>query len=174
MRIVRQFVSALATTISPQHSTPPDPTQLLIAEYEFARDNRNHGDAAAWEMTAIVWGAQTLLLGFVLEAISNSDVQPLIVLVGVLGLVLCRFNYVVVDTRNMVCNLMNEICAEIEKNTAQMLRKPQNRLNERYKPRIQSFWFNVVNWSFVVAWLAVIAMALWLLCHRHSSSVSLR
>jgi hypothetical protein len=45
--------------------------QLLIAEYEFARDNRNHGDATEWEMTAIVWGAQTLPLGFILEAISN-------------------------------------------------------------------------------------------------------
>jgi hypothetical protein len=46
---------------------PPESTDLQIAEYEFARDNRGHADATAWEMTAIVWGGQTLLLGFILS-----------------------------------------------------------------------------------------------------------
>jgi hypothetical protein len=31
-------------------------TQIALAEYEFARDNRNQADATFWEMTAIVWG----------------------------------------------------------------------------------------------------------------------
>lgn len=161
-----------ATSQPPPPSPSDQEIQFMIAEYEFARDNRNHGDATEWEMTAIVWGAQTLLLGFVLEAISNRDVQPLIVLVGVLGLVLCRFNYVVVRTRNMVCNLMNGICRDIENSTPLMRHKPQNYLNERYPPRIQSFWFNVVNWLFVLVWLAVIVTVLWLLCHRHSPPAS--
>jgi hypothetical protein len=151
---------------------PPERTALLIAEYEFARDNRGNADATAWEMTAIVWGGQTLLLGFVLEAISNRDVQLLIVLVGVLGLVLCRFNYVVVTTRNLVCNAMNRICGEIENSTEEMLRKPQNRLNSVYPSRVQTLWFNVVNWVFAVAWLAVIAKTLWLFCYHQSSPMS--
>lgn len=139
--------------------------QFILAEYEFARDNRNHADATEWEMTAIVWGAQTLLLGFVLEAMSNRDVQPLIILVGTLGLVLCRFNYIVVRTRNMVCNLMNEICAGIENSTAFMSRKPQNRIDQHYPRKIQTFWFKAVNVFFAAAWLFVIVTAARLLCH---------
>jgi len=122
---------------------------FVLAAYEFARDNRNHGDATLWEMTAIVWGAQTLLLGFILEAMSKRSVQLLIVFIGVLGLVLCRFNYVVVRSRRMVCNLMNKICSEIETNTTKMVYKPQNRLDAEYKRETQSRWFNIVNWVFV-------------------------
>src|SRR5580700_9125501 len=106
-----------------QGSVPLDRTALLVAEYEFARDNRSTADATSWEMTAIVWGGQTLLLGFILEAVSNRDVQLLIALVGVLGLVLCRFNYVVMRSRNIVCKEMNAICVEIENSTAEMLHK---------------------------------------------------
>ena len=153
---------------SSQALAPLDRTTLLVAEYEFARDNRSTADATAWEMTAIVWGGQTLLLGFILEAISNRDVQLLIALVGVLGLVLCRFNHVVVHTRNIVCNRMNKICREIENSTAEMLHKPQNRLDDVYPPGVQTLWFNIVNWLFVVAWLAVIAKVLWLFCHHRT------
>jgi hypothetical protein len=142
---------------------------LLIAQYEFARDNRGQADSSAWEMTSIVWGAQTLLLGFVLEAISDRNVQLLIVLLGVLGLVLCRFNYVVMDSRHSVCNAMNEICRKIENETAAMLRKPQISLDKLYKPGRQTLWFNVVNWGFALAWLAVIANSLYLFCHHHHS-----
>jgi hypothetical protein len=61
---------------------------------------------------------------------------------------------------------MNAICREIENSTADMLRKPQNRLDEIYPPRVQTLWFNIVNWLFVVAWLAVIVNVLWLFCHH--------
>ena len=148
---------------------PPDRTALLIAEYEFARDNRSNADATAWEMTAIVWGAQTLLLGFVLEAISNRDAQPLITGVGVLGLLLSVFNYIAMYARNKVCNTMIQICLRIE-DRPEMEFKPQHFLNERYQRGIQSWSFYVMNAIFFLAWLAVIVWTAWLYCHNSSQS----
>ena len=135
-----------------------DPTDLLIAEYEFARDNRSNADATAWEMTAIVWGAQTLLLGFVLEAISNRDAQLLIIGVGALGLLLSVFNYIAMYARNKVCNSMIKVCLCIGEQSG-MKFKPQHFLNERYPKRIQSWPFYVMNAIFFFAWLAVMLTA---------------
>jgi hypothetical protein len=129
--------------------------QALIAEYGFASDNRNHGDAVAWEMTAIVWGGQTLLLGFALEAISQRSAQPLVVLAGVLGILMCCFNAVVVRTRNEVCRVMIQVCIEIE-DKIPMLFKPQHRLTASYPGGTQSLWFKILNWSFVPVWAVVI------------------
>jgi hypothetical protein len=152
-------------------SATPDPTQFLIAEYEFARDNRNHADASAWEMTSIVWGAQTLLLGFVLEAVSNRDAQPLIMLIAVLGLVMTVFNYVVMTARNRVCNLMNKICLLIE-DRPEMVFKPQSYLNRFYRPRIQTVAFRIVNSLFILVWLAVFYAAGRLFFYHNSPSLS--
>lgn len=132
--------------------------QILMAEYEFARDNRNQGDATAWEMTAIIWGGQTLLLGFALEAISNPSAQPLIVGVGALGILMCSFNHVVMQTRTKVCNLMNKLCMEIEDRVPMVL-KPQKRLDDEYVHGIQSRWFKYLNWAFVPMWVLVILRA---------------
>jgi hypothetical protein len=140
---------------------PENQKELLLAAYEFARENRNQSDAAAWEMTAIVWGGQTLLLGFVLEAISNRDAQPLIVLAGVLGALMCGFNHVVMRARNGICKSMVDICIEIEKSLS-MPTKPQARLSEHYRPGTQRRWFRIINWVFLPVWLAVIAKAVWL------------
>ena len=135
-----------------------DPTQLLLAEYEFAHENRSSADATAWEMTAIVWGGETLLLGFVLETIKDREAQPLIIGVGVLGLLLSVFNYIVMYARNKVCNTMIRICLCIEEKSG-MKFKPQHFLNESYRPGIQRWSFYVMNAIFFLAWLAVIVTA---------------
>jgi hypothetical protein len=152
-----------------QNSPDLDKTQFMIAAYEFARDNRSHADATAWEMTAIEWGAQTLLLGFVLEAISNRDSQVLIMLVGMLGLTMSVFNCVVMAARNRVCEVMIRICLRIEEKP-EMVFKPQKRLNRLYRPRIQTWSFRIVNSSFVPVWLWVIFQAGKLYFHHSSPS----
>jgi hypothetical protein len=93
-------------------------------------------------------------------------------LAGILGIVMCRFNAVVVlQTRNEVCKVMIQLCIEIE-DRIPMLFKPQHRLTASYPSGLQSFWFKILNWSFVPVWVAVIARAGWLYCHHVSGSAS--
>lgn len=46
--------------------------------YQSAQQSAEHHDAMLWEVTYIVWGSTTLLLGFVLEAINEEPLLSLI------------------------------------------------------------------------------------------------
>src|SRR6266404_8383931 len=61
-------------------------TQKMLAEYEQAQSIGQHSDAVFHEVTAIVWGANTLLLGFILEVPCESDNQKLVVLSAIVGM----------------------------------------------------------------------------------------
>ncbi len=143
---------------SSQEGSATREDEILLAQYNFASDNRNHADASAWEMTSIVWGAQTLLLGFILEAMSNKDVQILIIVIGVVGLFLCGFNCLTMGARNVVSNAMIRICLRVEEEL-EMTPGPQHFLNRVYWKRIQTWSFVVINILFAVAWVWVIVTA---------------
>lgn len=132
-------------------------TDILLAEYEFARENRNSGDAIGWEMTAISWGGQTLLLGFVLEAIDHPLAELLILAVAILGILLSCFNHIVMRRRMLVCDSMNQVCREVE--TKLMMRlQPQHRIDSVYPKKWikkQYTWFLIVNYSFALVWFGV-------------------
>lgn len=51
---------------------------VLLNEYERAQELAHHSDAVFWEITSIIWGANTLMLGFVLEAMGNCRAKLLI------------------------------------------------------------------------------------------------
>ena len=103
----------------------------LRAAYEFARETRDHGDALLWEVAAIVWGGQTLLLGFVLEAISGElQAQILILFIGVVGIVMAIFNHKIMRTRSDVCLGMIEVMSDLE-NRLEMQIKPQQILSAK-------------------------------------------
>jgi len=155
----------VGSTIQPPVGAPyPDQTSILLAEYEFARENRNQANTAAWEMTAIMWGGQTLLLGFALEAVEYRSAQPLIVVLSLLGIVLSCFNYVVMQTRILVCHQMVDVCYEIE-DLLPMVVKPQHRLNPLYPKKKQTRWFYAVNFIFAAAWILVGLRAGVFYCH---------
>jgi hypothetical protein len=135
--------------------------QKLIAENEFARDNRIQGDASAWETTAIIWGGQTLLLGFALEAISKRPAQPLVVLLGILGVIMCVFNAKIMKVRRDVCQYMIQVCTQIEEKL-QMDFKPQSGLSKDYPKGFQTGWFGKLNWSFGIVWVLFMVRAAWL------------
>jgi hypothetical protein len=143
----------MGTTIQPPVGIPnPDQTPILLAEYEFARENRNQADTAAWEMTAIMWGGQTLLLGFVLEAIELRAAQPLIMFLAAFGVALSYYNHVVMQTRSLVAREMVRVCGEVER-LVPMVLKPQQGLNLLYPKNRQTTWFYIINFGFAAAWL---------------------
>jgi hypothetical protein len=141
----------------------PERNDALLAAYEFARENGTQADSMAWEMTAIIWGGQTLLLGFVLEAIGNSIAQPLIVLMCILGVFLALFNRATMRTRTFVARTMVETCRKIEVAVSMSIR-PQEKLDSQYPAKRQSVWFDRVNYTFMVIWILVGLFTLGLLC----------
>ncbi len=60
---------------------------ILLSGLDHAHRTFEHSDAVFWEITAIMWGSSTLILGFVLEA-DPVKVRPLIVAAAVVGALL--------------------------------------------------------------------------------------
>jgi hypothetical protein len=81
--------------------------QFILAEYEYARETWNHNDTVAWEIVAIIWGGETLLLGFVVQAMSQER-NPwwLIFCVSVVGILMGLLNRTVLATRAYTCATM--------------------------------------------------------------------
>jgi len=138
-----------------------DQDQNLRDAYLFARETRDHADTLLWEVGAIVWGGETLLLGFVLEAIDgNKRALVLIVIVALIGMLMAYFNDQIMSKRSLVCSEMIKIMAGIE-NQLTMPVKPQQRLSEVYPAGSQRRWSEWLNLSFVAGWVIVIVVALY-------------
>jgi hypothetical protein len=134
--------------------------QDLRDAYEFARETRGEADTILWEVAAIIWGGQTLLLGFVLEAISGS-VQALILIVCVssVGMLMTVFNEKIMSTRSYVCRTMVRTMAELEVSLGMEI-KPQQRLSQDYPTGLQRRWASRVNYTFGVAWAIVLIIVI--------------
>jgi hypothetical protein len=133
--------------------------ESLLGAYEFARETRDHGETVAWEVASIIWGGQTLMLGFVLEAISGKPQALLLVLiVSILGIVMMFFNNKILTARNTVCHLMNSLCSGIE-DRLEMEFKPQCEITAKYKLGQQTKWYRILNSAFGIAWILVFLVA---------------
>ena len=139
----------------------------LLAAYEFAREERDCADVLLWEVAAIIWGGQTLLLGFALEAVSVKDRAPavIVVLVGVVGIVMAVINDLIMRTRSGVCHAMVDLMQDLE-TKLNMEIKPQHILTEGYKALRQRICFWILNYFFALAWVIFIFFVLCTFAHN--------
>jgi hypothetical protein len=128
----------------------------LRAAYEFARETRGEADTILWEVAAIIWGGQTLLLGFILEAIGGKLQALLLILcVSVVGLLMTVFNNRIMTTRSYVCLKMVDTMAELEAKLGMEIR-PQQILSNDYPKGLQRKWASRVNYALGAVWVIVI------------------
>ena len=136
-------------------STDPERSNNLRLAYEFARETRDHCDTLLWEVAAIIWGGQTLLLGFVLEAITRqSEALILILLVSAVGVMMAVFNRKIMRTRNDVCNDMIAMMIELEGKLGMEV-TPQRILSERYPIGRQKNLSLMLDAAFGTVWVVV-------------------
>ncbi len=132
----------------------------LRVAYEFARETRDTCDTLLWEVAAIIWGGQTLLLGFVLEAIIRQrEVLILILIVAAVGVTMAVINQEIRRTRNDVCNEMIVLMCDLE-NRLEMEIKPQQILSERYPAGRQKKLSLILDMAFGAVWVIVFFVAM--------------
>jgi hypothetical protein len=154
--------------MSDEHSTGKRwGIEEYLSIYERAQEAAFHTDAVLWEIAAITWGANTVLLGFVLEAIEKGHAIPFTVLVSIVGMVLTAFVYRVCDVARVSKKIGYGICQDIEKHPwfpAEV--KLHTKIHEWYPAGMGRKWISVISVLFGVAWLSVFVYALWLLLCR--------
>jgi hypothetical protein len=133
--------------------------EKLREAYAFAREERATADTLLWEVSAIIWGGQTLLFGFVLEAISGSrGALILVIVVACIGIFMAFFNSGVTKKRSEVCNKMVGVITEIEEKLSMPIR-PQARISDGYRKGSQTLWSKAFNVACCMVWFVVILVA---------------
>jgi len=135
---------------------PPDPADLRL-EYEKTQDSAEHNDTVMWETAAIIWGANTLLLGFVLEAIDKAVARVLIVLTAVLGILITAMLIRMMKVYSSVVKQKYTRCKKIEESLGMRQHLDTEPL---FAPRGMQKWSLVVNWGIIAIWFFVFLKAL--------------
>ncbi len=65
--------------------------QYLLTEYESAQDSAQHHDSLLWNIIGIIWGAQLVLLGFIIHSIESILSKPIVISSSVLAIVLLLY-----------------------------------------------------------------------------------
>jgi hypothetical protein len=127
----------------------------ILAEYERAQDVGHHTDTVIHEITAIVWGANTLLLGFILEVNCDSDNQKLVLVAAVLGFLMSAYVPLTMYWTKKGQRIAYAICREIE-NELPFTHRLNNRIHDEYpKWRPGQVLVGVLTFCFLAAWVYV-------------------
>jgi hypothetical protein len=139
--------------------------RLLILEYEQAQESAEHHDSLMWEVTSIIWGAATLLIGFIVEAICNGNiaVQMVISATAVLGLVLTWFSYYLIRRNNQRMNELYLVCQRIECKLSLQYSihcEAKKTAHERKWVGAQKRLYLIISIFFSVVWLLILALSI--------------
>jgi hypothetical protein len=142
-----------------------DRIEILLAEYERGQEIGHHTDGIIHEVTSIVWGANTLLLGFILEVSCDSTNQILVIVSAVVGILMSAYVPWVHHLTKRIQRIAYDVCRKIE-DEAPLPHRLNILINADYpkwKPGLVAVW--VLTAVFVAAWLGVIVHAGICLCH---------
>jgi len=133
--------------------------------YERAQESAFHADVIAYEVAAIVWSANVLLLGFVLEVPTSPARQKLVLAAAIVSLFFTSYVPYVMRLTKIGQRLAREICREIEeKEKLPKWLRFNTRVHEIYPPRRGEFAVYTVTTVFILLWFYVGIRALGYIC----------
>ena len=122
-------------------------------EYQKAQDSAEHHDNLLWTVTSIIWAGNLVLLGFVLNNITDPNLRFFLTLLSILGIILvtcmCVFAFLFTSIRNQKyerCKRLEETLKFTQHNA---LKCP------KYVQRILS---TIIDVAFILIWVSVICI----------------
>jgi len=150
-------MSEQESTHSSCKSSSDHTVEKLLAAYQVAHENAHHHDAIIWEAAAIIWSANALLMGFVLEALSSTRllVQVLVAVSSLLGVAMTWFLRSSFPRMKQNQQISWDICQKIERKL-EMEFKVHSSIDEDYqskgqKTRMQDL-FRKLTTVFIIVW----------------------
>ena len=133
--------------------------------YERAQESAFHADVIAYEVAAIVWSANVLLLGFVLEVPLAAARQKPVFAAALVSLFFTAYVPYVMKLTKIGQGLAREICRDIEeKEELPEWLRFHSRVHKIYPPRRGQFAVYTITAVFFVLWFYVGLRALVCIC----------
>lgn len=122
-----------------------------LAEYERAQEIALHTDVVIHEVAAIVWGANTLLLGFILEVRCAPENQWLVIVAAVVGIFMSLYVPLVQYLTKKGQQVAYAICRDIERDSG-LTHQLHTRIHEIYPKKRGQAAVWVLTGIFIGAW----------------------
>jgi hypothetical protein len=133
--------------------------------YERAQENAVHADVITYEVAAIVWSANVLLLGFILEVPLTPARQKPVLAAAMVSLFFTAYVPYVMRLTKIGQRLARKMCKEIEeKEQLPEWLQFHTRVHEIYPPRRGEFAVYTITVVFVLLWFYVGLRALGYIC----------
>jgi hypothetical protein len=138
-----------------------------LHEYDQALEIGRHSDNIIHEVAAIVWGADTLLLGFILEVPCESKNQSLVIVAAIVGVFMSLYVLRIHRLAKINQNTAYEIAQKIERELS-FPYKLNNKIRENYPPGKPGFRaVKALTFVFIAAWgLVILHACVCLFCVR--------
>jgi len=130
----------------------------LLAEYERAQETAHHCDVIIYEVAAIIWSGNTLLLGFILEAPYRLGIQIIVAVLSILGMMTSAFVTRTLRLSKIIQHVAYQVCQKIE-NDIPLANKLHSQVNAIYPPRVAQRWVWAITIAFLIVWLVVFTHA---------------
>jgi hypothetical protein len=163
---IRNESNAMVSPITHDTEAKSKQTEgLLLVEYEQAQESAQYHDNLNWEVTSIIWGASTLLIGFIVEAICNGNpsVQLVIAATAVLGLVLTWTSCYLMWRNNKRMNDLYLVCQLIECKLSlphSIHCEAKKRVHERRWSGLQKRLYVGVSIWFSLVWILILVLSI--------------
>jgi Ca2+/Na+ antiporter len=136
-----------------------DRLQIWLAEYDHAREVAHHNDIIIYQVAAIVWAANAVLLGTDSRIRPTLDSHLAAIAVSTLGIVLSMFVIVVFRLLKRPQHIAFKVCQQIENEIPHSHRLHQ-RIDRKYPKGAAGVWFCVITILFVSIWASRLAQSL--------------
>jgi len=125
--------------------------RALLVEYSAAQNSAQHHDSLVWTTIGLIWSAELVLLGFVIQTINNSQITSVIIMACVLALVLLFFLLITYFSFRNIRTQKYRRCKEIEK----ILNLKQH-TTLKQQEKVGLITFSIVMISFITTWVYIL------------------
>ena len=140
---------------------------VLLHQYDHALHVAQFADTSSWEVASIIWGANTLILGFILEVRCAPENQWLVMVAAVVGIFMSLYVPFVQYLTKKGQSVAYAICRDIERESA-LTHRLHTRINEIYPKKRGQAAIWVLTGIFIGAWCWNIHHA-WACLHYRAS-----
>ena len=121
-----------------------------LVEYQTAQDSAQHHDNLVWTTSGLIWGSSLVLLGFVLDNLSNQPNKLFILGLSLLSILmyiaLLIFSCQFADIKRQKYNRCKEIEEEL---------KLKQHSSLKYEGGVQRVFYIIINSVFIIFWILV-------------------
>ncbi|MEH6785175.1 MAG: LapA family protein [Alcanivorax jadensis] len=121
-----------------------------LTEYEMAQNSAEHHDNLVWSVSTLNWGVSSVLLGFVLNNITESSLGIVVLLFCLIGVFLILCSWLFARQFRSIRNQKYKRCKELEKELGLV-----QHTNIKHKDGSQSKIYSMIMVLFIVTWAVV-------------------